>query len=187
MSTNVRPLITLGRLSALVVLSLPPTAIQIAHSQSGSCEDLVMQAIQIVGLSCAGLARNEACYGHALVVATFQEGGDSSFETSGDLAGLSDLQALVTQPVDPDAFTVGRLDSRRRHSRPDRVHLQPDWSYWAMPDKFGPGETTLPAQDSTQSAVYVLSGQRIHHITVSRPIQHQIIRVAPGEHIQHIV
>jgi hypothetical protein len=104
MNKNVRSTIV-----SVVVLALLLTGMPSVQSQddSGKCEDLVMQALQMVGSSCVGLGRNEACYGHDLVVATFQAGAEVGFEASGDLAGLTDLQALVTQPADPDAGMWG--------------------------------------------------------------------------------
>jgi hypothetical protein len=73
-----------------------------ARSQADGCPQLVDDALDVIGSACAAVGQNEACYGHTLVAATFQEGAsDTHFESVGDLAGLADVQVLVTKPANP--------------------------------------------------------------------------------------
>lgn len=93
----------------VVLLSLPATP-QTAFSQDGdddSCVSIVEQALQSVGSACAELGRNEACYGHINVDATFREDIEAQFETNGDIVDVGDLQSLLTQAADPTGETWG--------------------------------------------------------------------------------
>jgi hypothetical protein len=93
-----------------IVLSLPVRFAPMVSAQESemTCPVLVSQALEATGTACAQVGRNEACYGHTLVTATFQDGtATTQFETSGDLVPLTDLQTLVTQPADPAAGTWG--------------------------------------------------------------------------------
>ena len=97
-------------LVCLVVLSLPVrfTPEVSAQDSEMTCPALVSQALETTGTACALVGRNEACYGHTLVTATFQEDtNENQFERSGDRVPLTDLQTLVTQPADPAAGTWG--------------------------------------------------------------------------------
>ncbi|KAB2903635.1 MAG: VWA domain-containing protein [Anaerolineae bacterium] len=84
----------------------------IAQAQEGdegaSCEALVQAAVQTVGASCSEMGRNEACYGNTLVAATFHpEAGTLTFESAGDTVQLINVQAMVTEPVNPDTGAWG--------------------------------------------------------------------------------
>lgn len=65
-----------------------------------SCQEVIDQALQTMGSSCSEVGRNEACYGHLQVAATFQE-DTQPFDESGDIVDLLGLEALFTQPADP--------------------------------------------------------------------------------------
>ncbi|MCB9435654.1 MAG: SH3 domain-containing protein [Anaerolineales bacterium] len=98
-----------------------------AHSQDSgdvACDALVTEALQVLGTACTEVGRNEACYGHSRVAATFREDVDGvTFATSGDTTALTNLEALVTEPLDMDAGTWGvalmRLQADLPESDPD--------------------------------------------------------------------
>lgn len=118
-----RLLLGLGLVGLLALSAQEPAA----HSQGtddADCEALVTQALQVLGTACAEVGRNEACYGHSRVAATFREEVDGvSFATSGDTTALTNLEALVTEPLDMDAGTWGvalmRLQADLPESDPD--------------------------------------------------------------------
>ncbi len=67
----------------------------------GSCPTLVQQALDAVGNSCGGLARNSACYGFNRVNASFSsEVGDDFFSRPADQTNLKVLQSIQTAPLD---------------------------------------------------------------------------------------
>lgn len=89
---------------SMVIVSPPDETV---YSQDGGnagedemCQDVIDQALQTMGTACAEVGRNEACYGHLQVAATFQE-DIQPFDESGDIVDLLGLQALFTQPADP--------------------------------------------------------------------------------------
>lgn len=85
-----------------------PQEVNVASAQDGgNCESLIEDALQTMGSGCAEIGRNEACYGHLNVAATFQEEVSIPFDRSGDLVGLIDLQALFTEAINIDAGTWG--------------------------------------------------------------------------------
>lgn len=94
-----------GLVGVLVFVAQQPAA----QSQDNlTCEGIVTEALQVLGTACTEVGRNEACYGHNQVTATFRDGvEDVAFATSGDTTALIDVEALVTQPLNADAGTWG--------------------------------------------------------------------------------
>ncbi len=63
----------------------------------GNCPTLVKQALEAVGNSCGGLARNSACYGFNRVNATFTgDVGENFFSKPSDQSNLKLLQSIDT-------------------------------------------------------------------------------------------
>lgn len=83
-----------------------PEGVVLAQDDA-NCEVIIEDALQTMGTACAEIGRNEACYGHLNVAATFQQDLSFPFDQSGDLVGLIDLQALFTESVNLDAGTWG--------------------------------------------------------------------------------
>lgn len=91
-----------------VVLIMTAGSLDRTYSQDAdACTALVTEALQVVGSACAEMGRDEACYGHALVTARFQDGVSVNFDGAGDTASLVDLETLVTQTADPAGGTWG--------------------------------------------------------------------------------
>jgi uncharacterized protein YraI len=93
----------------LVFLSL--SGLYGVTAQSGgddACPALVETALQMVADSCTDLDRDEACYGHSRVDATFwDEQADLTFSQPSDRVALIDLQSITTHPLDVEAETWG--------------------------------------------------------------------------------
>ncbi len=67
----------------------------------GNCPVLVKQALEAVGNSCGGLARNSVCYGFNRVNATFTgDVGDNFFSKPSDQSNLKMLQSIDTAALD---------------------------------------------------------------------------------------
>lgn len=84
-------------ITVLVLAALMPRP-QVGQAQDGDVyEQLVRRALSELGTSCANLGANSACYGYALVQATFSDGtAAGAFGTPGDRAELTALQSVTT-------------------------------------------------------------------------------------------
>jgi uncharacterized protein YraI len=58
------------------------------------CPTLVRAALSAVDVSCTDTGRNQVCYGNVQLVATPREGATLAFDTAGDRADVTDIQAL---------------------------------------------------------------------------------------------
>lgn len=66
-----------------------------------TCPQLVEQALLAVDQNCAGVGRNEACYGYNRVEASFlNEVAEDFFNQPADTASVIDLQSIRTAPLD---------------------------------------------------------------------------------------
>ncbi len=73
----------------------------IAQTGNDACPALVRAALEAAGQACAGLNRDEACYGNDRVDAVFWEARDDlAFSAPSDRVPLLDLQSLATAPLD---------------------------------------------------------------------------------------
>ncbi len=71
-----------------------------AQTDAGTCTPLVEQALIQLDRACSQLERNTACYGNTLVEAEFTRAELSAFfSRPGDRAGLDELVALRTSPL----------------------------------------------------------------------------------------
>lgn len=69
----------------------------LTQDTGGNCPVLVKQALEAVGNSCGGLARNSACYGFNRVNATFSgDVGENFFSKPSDQSNLKLLQSIDT-------------------------------------------------------------------------------------------
>lgn len=76
-------------------------------SNDTACTTLVVEALQTVGSACAEIGRNETCYGHNNLDATFRADSSPRFEESGDLTEIIQLESLNTQPLNLDTAEWG--------------------------------------------------------------------------------
>jgi hypothetical protein len=66
-----------------------------------TCPDLVLQAVQTVGASCAGMSRNSICYGNRRIDTVLTRPlGVEYFSEPSDQIQLVDVQSLHTAPLD---------------------------------------------------------------------------------------
>jgi hypothetical protein len=84
------------------MLMLLSVSITVTSAQgAAACTALVQQALQSVGNACGNLPRNSACYGYNRVDAAFSTPTtDDFFSTPADIAGLRELTAIRTSPLD---------------------------------------------------------------------------------------
>lgn len=72
------------------------------------CISLVQRALSQTESSCAGLGRNQACYGNRLIdVSLKPESPVASFDAPGDLLALTDIDSLNLSPmITPDEWGI---------------------------------------------------------------------------------
>ncbi|MFN8373558.1 MAG: SH3 domain-containing protein, partial [Anaerolineae bacterium] len=86
------------------------------------CPDIVANALQSVDEACTGTGNNQVCYGNVSIQATPQQGvSNFSFERTGDLANLTDLQTLALGGLDEGEGTWGVALMRVRANIPDTL------------------------------------------------------------------
>jgi len=92
-------------LASLVLAASLTSSAHPAIAQDGdtACPAIVQAALEAAGQVCAGLNRDEACYGNDRVDAVFWEARDDLiFSAPSDRVPLLDLQSLATAPLDLD-------------------------------------------------------------------------------------
>lgn len=104
--------ISMGMICLIVLIgvfsfSKSPQTVSSQDEGTSECEPLVEEALQILGSACAEVGRNEACYGHMMVNATFRDGIAGQFSSSGDISPVIDIDTLITEPIDLGAGTWG--------------------------------------------------------------------------------
>ncbi len=91
---------TAGVLIVGIVLLLASGAGLVAGQGGPACPLIVETALNMAGQLCAGLGRNEACYGHARMEAEPQPGVEGfSFANLGDRTGVDTLGRLRLSPL----------------------------------------------------------------------------------------
>lgn len=89
----------------VIAVIQPLNLLSFTHAQDDpedACEDMITQALQVVGSSCAEMGRNEACYGNTQISAEFAATPDDDFEEPGDITNALNLTSLTTAPIDLD-------------------------------------------------------------------------------------
>jgi hypothetical protein len=76
-------------------------------AQDGACPVRVEEILAAAGDACGGLGRNEACYGNTNVKTTWRADDAPDFSQLGDIADISDIQTLITSPLDEDSGDWG--------------------------------------------------------------------------------
>jgi LysM repeat protein len=99
-----------------------PTAIP-SPETSLTCDQLVSEAMNTAGGACAELGRNQACYGHRLVQATYNAapGTSPTMNKVGDITDLLSLSSLTTAPLDEQAQTWGVAVIKAQANLPDSL------------------------------------------------------------------
>ncbi len=88
---------------SLVMLAL---TISVVAAQL-DCPELVSRALQSVETACAGLGRNEACYGNNQLAATLGNTNDFQFTTPSDRVPVGEIRQLQTFGLDERTGTWG--------------------------------------------------------------------------------
>ena len=100
---------------ALLMLSVTPTPVtaQEPNPLAGfeeMCQAILERAVAVTEGDCEPTARNEACYGYAVVQVDYQAGVDPAahpFAMSGDITALAALRTIATEPLDVAAGAWG--------------------------------------------------------------------------------
>jgi hypothetical protein len=78
-----------------------------ALAQDGVCPIRVEEILTAAGDACGGLGRNEACYGNTNVSATWRVDDAPDFSQLGDIADITDMQTLITSPLNDESGDWG--------------------------------------------------------------------------------
>ncbi len=86
------------------------------------CPEIVERALETVDEMCADTGNNQVCYGNVSIEATPQQGVSTfTFERTGDLADLTDVQTLALGGLDEGQGTWGVALMRVRANIPDTL------------------------------------------------------------------
>ncbi|MBZ0275295.1 MAG: hypothetical protein K8I60_04085, partial [Anaerolineae bacterium] len=93
------------RLFIIVISGIILSAGFSAAQDAGNCPATVETALQALDQLCQDTERNQACYGHQMLVAEAQpDVTDFAFDTPGDKTPVSTIQSLHLRPYsEPDA------------------------------------------------------------------------------------
>jgi len=86
-----------------------------------TCDQLVTLAETSVGLICNALDRNKACYGNHLISIAFQPNVSATFNKSGDVVDLLDIQRLSTSPLNMQTHDWGIAVIKAQANLPDAL------------------------------------------------------------------
>jgi hypothetical protein len=87
-----------------------------------ACPTLVEEALDSLDAHCAGLERNQACYGNVSLEATPQaSAANFTFEQVGDIVDVTDIQSLKLQPMDEASGTWGVVMMQLQADIPDSL------------------------------------------------------------------
>jgi hypothetical protein len=89
------------QLTVVLMLCLTSVALQAQDNADDACPAIVDTALAAVDTSCAGVERNQACYGNISIQAQVRPGvSNISFDSIGDRVDLSDIQSLTLKEMD---------------------------------------------------------------------------------------
>ena len=87
-----------------------------------ACPAMVDEALKGLDTACAGLQRNQACYGSVSLEATPHAGADHfAFQKVGDIVNVTDIDTLKLQPMDEATKTWGVVMMALQADIPDSL------------------------------------------------------------------
>jgi len=87
-----------------------------------TCPTMVDEALKGLDTACAGLSRNQACYGNVSLEATPRTGVNNfSFHKIGDIVDVTDIDTLKLEPMDEAANTWGVVMMALQADIPDSL------------------------------------------------------------------
>lgn len=113
-------LLLLG-LVGMVAVGMGRSTPNTSHAQddaSVACDALVDEALGLVADTCAGIGRNEICYGHDFITAALND-PSLFFSQRGDIVPISAIDTLLTSNVDLDTGTWGVAMANVQADLPD--------------------------------------------------------------------
>lgn len=73
---------------------------RVAAQGESTCDSLIQEALQLSSNFCLELGRNEACYGFNNVSVVLSN-PEAQFAQRGDIVPVTDIETLITRPIDP--------------------------------------------------------------------------------------
>lgn len=104
----------------LMMLIIPSSGLH-AQGTTTNCPALVETALATVDDACAGLGRDEACYGHTDVEATYWTSSNQTFNAPADRIPAANLHTIATAPLDLAAERWGIAVLHIRANLPDTL------------------------------------------------------------------
>jgi hypothetical protein len=71
------------------------------------CPTIVQSAVEVLANDCAGMERNQACYGNGEIISVAQPDAALSFEAPGDIDDLANFESMALSPLDEDSGAWG--------------------------------------------------------------------------------
>jgi LysM repeat protein len=84
-----------------------------------TCSDVVKAAVKTASAACDSLSRNQACYGNTKVEAQLQPNAQTTFNSPGDIVGLTVLKRLSAAPLDEQTQIWGISVLKAQANLPD--------------------------------------------------------------------
>jgi hypothetical protein len=112
----------LTRFIGLTLLLTITAAPALAQQEDDTCPVIAEDALDALDEGCATTGRNETCYGYFTLEAEPQPGVAAfTFEQTGDIVNVANLQTLQLSPMDLDAGTWGIALMRIQANLPDAL------------------------------------------------------------------
>ncbi len=97
-------------------------SVSVLFAQEDTCPALVKQALETTSTACAATGRNQACYGNITLEAEPQpDVTDFTFDFSGDIINVTDLQSLTLSRLDESAGVWGISLMKIQANLPDTL------------------------------------------------------------------
>ncbi|NWG18163.1 MAG: hypothetical protein HXY41_16185 [Chloroflexi bacterium] len=143
-------------------MCLAGPAVQAQEAGANQCADAVQRAVQTVDEACAGLGRNQVCYGYTQVDADRIAGITATFQSPGDQVQLVEVSRLQTYPFDPASGDWGIVLMKAQANLPDTLPGQ-NVVFLLM------GDTSLSPASDAPTQVFYWSAVRVKSWRRSRP------------------
>jgi len=109
---------TLRKASSIIVMLCFSSVV----AQDGTCSVFVENALAVVSDECAGVGRNQACYGNNTLQAIAREGVQQfNFQERGDLANVADIDSMRLRQLDQQEEVWGIALMKIQANLPDSL------------------------------------------------------------------
>jgi len=126
-----------------------------AQGDSSTCPAYIETVLDSVSAACAGISRNQVCYGNNSIEAQWNSSID--FAAPGDRASVIALRRLVTAPLQPDAGTWGVAMLALQANLPDATPGQ-NVTFIVFGDAEVTPERSVPGYDAPMQVFRLSTG-----------------------------